>query len=43
MEQCVAACKNHNSDSNTLSYIFFSNQIGAAHYLSVRGVGGGGG
>ena len=40
MEQCVAECKNHNSDSNTLSYIFF---LGTAYYVSVCGRGGGGG
>ena len=40
MEQCVAECKNHNFDSNTLSYTFF---IGTAHYLSIVGGGGGGG
>ena len=24
MDQCVAECKDHNSDSNILSYIFFT-------------------
>ena len=44
MEQCVAECKNHNSDSNILSNIFFfSILIGTAHNLSVGGGGGGGG
>ena len=39
MEQCVAECKNHNFDSNTLSYISFFHffDIGTADYLSVRG------
>ena len=39
MEQCVAECKNHNFDSNTLLYIpFFQFLIGTADYY-VSGVG----
>ena len=38
MEKCVAERKNHNFDSNTLSYIsFFQFLIGTADYLSFRG------
>ena len=38
MEQCVAECKNHNFDSNALSYIsFFQFLIETADYLSVMG------